>query len=86
MGEDLKTKIGFISMGEGMWADNLGIALCTYFSDHPERPEDDPEDTDSGWGEWVERKMEETLDKIVAICTSKDAEREKSRMLVTVSI
>jgi hypothetical protein len=42
-------------------ADTLGVVLCTYFSRHLDRPDDDLE-TDFGWGEWVIRKTEEALD------------------------
>lgn len=65
MSNDLKNKIACVPMGDNSMGDNLAIVLCTYFSDHLERPEDDPE-YDTGWGEWVIAKSEEALDKIVA--------------------
>ena len=43
-------------------SDNLTIVLATYFSEHMERPEDDPEDTDFGWGRWVMERTEATID------------------------
>ncbi len=45
--------------------DNLSIVLCTYFSRHANRPEDDEENEDNHyWGDWVIQKCDEALDKI----------------------
>lgn len=46
-------------------ADNLICALCAYFDCHMDRPEDDPLDDDSGWGEWVTEKADEAIDLIM---------------------
>ena len=45
--------------------DNLAIALCTYFSFHPERPEDDPLDDEVGWGKWVIEKTDDLIDRVI---------------------
>lgn len=45
--------------------DNLAIVLCTYFSEHEERPIDDVDtesDDNSFWGEWVKKKTDEALE------------------------
>jgi hypothetical protein len=48
-------------------SDNLSIVLCTYFSQHCDRPEDDEENEDNHyWGDWVCQKCDEALDRISA--------------------
>jgi hypothetical protein len=44
--------------------DNLAIALASYFDKHVDRPEDDPIDSEVGWGVWVMAKSNEALDII----------------------
>lgn len=44
-------------------SDNLAIMLCNHYTDHWERPENDP-DTEDGWGEWVIEKTNEALDRL----------------------
>lgn len=44
--------------------DNLAIVLVSYFEDHIDRPLDDPNDEETGWGVWSIKKTEEALDHI----------------------
>jgi hypothetical protein len=60
-----RNRIGFIFVeDDGARGDNLAIALASYFSGHMDRPEDDPDDTETGWGEWVIAKTNRALDRI----------------------
>ena len=61
----LRSVIGGCLLEEDGIADTLAIALCSYFEGHMDRPKDDPE-TERGWGEWVERKANEAIDRVVA--------------------
>ena len=61
--ERLRSQLGHIAIEGG---DNLAIALCTYFTDRHDRPSDD-EETERGWGEWVEKECDEVLTKIAAL-------------------
>lgn len=60
----LRNIIGGCDVEDGLWMDNLAIVLCTYFSDHMDRPDPDPESDDSGWGEWVTEKTNQALTRI----------------------
>lgn len=58
------SRIGHLPVLENDSAgDNLAIALCTYYKDHPSRPEDD-EETEHGWGAWVEEKCNQMIARI----------------------
>ena len=61
-----RNEIANLPVEAGAWKDNLAIALCSYFSDHEERPNDDMDDTETGWSPWTVRKTEQALDIIVA--------------------
>lgn len=45
-------------------SDNLAIVLASYFSRHIDRPGEDVDDTETGWGKWVLQKTDEALDLI----------------------
>jgi hypothetical protein len=61
-----------ISTDEGFAADNLAVALCSYFSDSLIRPVND-EETENGWGAWVEAQTDKVLDAIAAKANSRNA-------------
>jgi hypothetical protein len=56
----LRMVLGGSSVEDVDLSDTLAIALATYFSDHRDRPNPDPED-ESGWGEWVVGKTNAAL-------------------------
>jgi len=43
--------------------DNLAVALCTYFSNHPQCP-DEPDSDEHGWKPWIVQKCNTALDAI----------------------
>ena len=60
--------IADVPMGrDDVWADNLAIALCSYFDGHMGRPEDDEDDDETGWGPWVIERVNEALEDIAAV-------------------
>lgn len=62
---DMRDKLGCVDAGDCdplESTDNVAIALASYFSRHLRRPGDDPDDPDSGWGEWVLQQTYATLD------------------------
>ena len=61
-----RNRVADITLEDGWNRDNLTVILATYFSDHMERPENDKNDPDLGWGPWVMQKTNEALDRIVA--------------------
>lgn len=75
---ETRNKLGHVLVENAPMADNLAIALCSYFENHKDRPDDDPE-TDHGWGVWVERKCNEALDLIGADYTTLHQEVETLR-------
>lgn len=62
----LKEEFGSMPMSDSPGGDNLAIALATYFSDHLERPEND-EETETGWGEWVESRTNDVIERLAHI-------------------
>jgi hypothetical protein len=45
-------------------SDSLGVVLASYFDGHMHRPESDPVDDETGWGEWVLAKSYAAMDNI----------------------
>ena len=72
MSEKERSILGNINIDGELCGDNLAIALCTYFSDHCMRPDDDKE-TENGWGVWVEEKTNNALDSIISGLSNKDS-------------
>lgn len=59
-----RSTIANVLMDEGSGADNLAVALCSYYDSHPHKPVED-EYGDSGWTVWVEMMANAALDRIV---------------------
>ena len=49
--------------------DNLAIALCTYFDDHPKKPVGEEISDDTGWSPWVVERVNDVLDRVAAEAT-----------------
>lgn len=76
-----RNELGNLNIERGD-SDNLGIALCSYFESHIERPRDDPEG-ELGWGEWVVDKSNEALDYLAEKINERTSDpREVVRELV----
>lgn len=60
--EDLIHILSSLDIERDTASDNLSIVLATYFSEHMDRPEDDPDDDEFGWGEWVIDQTENTIE------------------------
>ena len=43
----------FLNMDADDCGDTLGCAIASYYESHPNRPDNDPIDDETGWGEWV---------------------------------
>lgn len=78
--KQLRNKIGsfLIEPDSADGGDTLAIALCTYFDGHLGRPKDDPE-TENGWGEWVELKVNAALDGLTTEVMGSDHGDKGSR-------
>jgi hypothetical protein len=71
--------IAFVPGVSDSTGDNLAIALATYFSDHPDRPKDDPpSEVSDSWGAWVIKKTDEALDRIVGEVVEAVAESKQT--------
>lgn len=74
--EKLRNFIGGIDIEGSSGGDNLIIALCSYFERHYERPSND-EESDNGWGEWVEMMANNALDNIASSIESYILEKSR---------
>lgn len=63
------------------FGDNLAIMLCSYYSGHMDRPEDDEENDDNyHWGEWVlnrEKEMRRAIALTAIKAVTKAMEKQK---------
>jgi hypothetical protein len=64
--EELRNLIAKINAGDMVPADNVGIALASYFEGHTDRPDDD-EIGEDGWSIWAVRQTSYTLDAVVDV-------------------
>lgn len=51
-----------LDVENGGFSDNLSIVLATYFEEHLDRPEDDIEHPEFGWGNWTIKKTDEAFE------------------------
>ena len=59
---ELASHLGYLLMdGADVDSDTLGVALVEYFERHPDRPEDDEADGDTGWGVWALDRARDVL-------------------------
>ena len=56
--------IACVLVEDGPMADNLIIAMCTYFEGHPERPVDDEPQGEECWGPWALAKANECIRRV----------------------
>jgi hypothetical protein len=59
----MRHAIASVNIESDATGDNLAIALCTYFEDHLDCP-DEEEDDECGWKPWVSRMCDRALDRI----------------------
>ncbi len=63
--DKLECVIAMSPMEDDVSTDCLAVALCSYFDDHMDKPENDPVDDEKGWGEWVCGKYEKAQENIL---------------------
>ncbi len=72
-----RNRIGCIFVEDGgARGDNLAIVLASYFSAHMDRPKDDPDDVDTGWGVWVIDRTNRALELIAKLSREPDTPRD----------
>ena len=59
-----RNNLAGIQLEQGFTGDNLVIALCSYFEDHLDCPDEEPDD-ENGWKPWALQKAYAALDLIV---------------------
>jgi hypothetical protein len=72
--EAVVNKLLFLDMLPG--CDSLGVAIATFYEGHPERPDDDPEDDETGWGEWTDKQFERFENDMVDILTADTTKKD----------
>lgn len=66
--KDAVNKLLYLDMLPG--CDSLGVAIATFYEGHHERPDDDHEDGDTGWGEWTEEQFKRFENDMVEALTT----------------
>lgn len=59
--DKLNEIIGGCLIEESTMSDLLVTVLCTYFEKHIDRPVDDPQDDEEGWGKWAIAKTDNAI-------------------------
>lgn len=73
--ESIEDAIACTDEPDAAHCDNLAVMLCSYFSRHLDRPEEDEETDDNHhWGAWVIER-EKTMRRAIAMAAIKAYER-----------
>jgi len=79
--KDFRSRLGWSDV-EANSSDTLAVALCTYFDNHLDKPDDDQSDDDNGWHPWVSEMADKALKLITetaqAVHEEKTAELQKA--------
>lgn len=62
----------FLNLDHDDSGDALSVAIATYYDTHPDKPDNDPIDDETGWGQWVMEQSREFDKKLDSLLGSQD--------------